>query len=232
MPVAMPPSRILVTLLCIAALAAPPVLGQGFSFSTPDTSEQAAQAAREARIVEGLSTPCRAELRNKKIMVVIGEAQSNGYVSSVQENYGPHYRAINDRLRGLGLSTYTPEEIRRQIAQAEIDAVMRNDPDAALSASKRLGANFVLRGLISSTSVPHPMMRVNQVTVTMGFTLAASNGRVVARADAQSASYAGSDVAKMALTLVEEQADEVVAKLYGEYCRNAGVDAKAPPARK
>jgi hypothetical protein len=36
----------------------------------------------------------------------------------------------------------------------------------------------------------------------------------------------------MALTLVEEQADEVVAKLYGEYCRNAGVDAKAPPARK
>jgi hypothetical protein len=171
-------------------------------------------------------------LRNKKIMVVIGEAQSNGYVSSVQENYGPHYRAINDRLRGLGLSTYTPEEIRRQIAQAEIDAVMRNDPDAALSASKRLGANFVLRGLISSTSVPNPMMRVNQVTVTMGFTLAASNGRVVARADAQSASYAGSDVAKMALTLVEEQADEVVAKLYGEYCRNAGVDAKAPSARK
>jgi hypothetical protein len=228
----MPPSRILVTLLCIAALAAPPVQGQGFSFSTPDTSEQAARAAREARIVEGLSTPCRAELRNKKIMVVIGEAQSNGYVSSVQENYGPHYRAINDRLRGLGLSTYTPEEIRRQIAQAEIDAVMRNDPDAALSASKRLGANFVLRGLISSTSVPNPMMRVNQVTVTMGFTLAASNGRVVARADAQSASYAGSDVAKMALTLVEEQADEVVAKLYGEYCRNAGVDAKAPSARK
>lgn len=206
--------------------------GQGFSFSTPDTSEQAAQAAREARIVEGLSTPCRAELRNKKIMVVIGEAQSNGYVSSVQENYGPHYRAINDRLRGLGLATYTPEEIRRQIAQAEIDAVMRNDPDAALAASKRLGANFVLRGLISSTSVPNPMMRVNQVTVTMGFTLAASNGRLVARADAQSASYAGSDVAKMALTLVEEQADEVVAKLYGEYCRNAGVDAKAAPARK
>ena len=150
----------------------------------------------------------------------------------MQENYGPHYRAINDRLRGLGLATYTPEEIRRQIAQAEIDAVMRNDPDAALSASKRLGASFVLRGLISSTSVPNAVMRVNQVTVTMGFTLAASNGRLVAQADAQSASYAGSDVAKMALTLVEEQADEVVAKLYGEYCRNAGIDAKAAPARK
>ena len=61
-------------------------------------------------------------------MVVIGEMRSNGVIYAQQQNYGPHFQAINTRLRGLGLRSYTPEEIRRQIAQAEIDAYFRNDP--------------------------------------------------------------------------------------------------------
>jgi len=36
----------------------------------------------------------------------------------------------------------------------------------------------------------------------------------------------------MALTLVNEQADEVVAKLYGDYCRNAGLGSPPPKAKK
>lgn len=219
-------------LAAVLALAAPEAGAQGFSFSTPDDSAQREREARAARIGDALSTPCRADLRQKKIMVVIGETQASGHVTAVQENYGPHARAINDRLRALGLTTYTPAEIRRQVAQAEIDAHFRNDPDAALSASRRLGANFVLRGLISSQAMPNPMMRVNQVAITMGFTLTSSNGRLISTADAQSASYAGSDVARMAATLVEEQADEVVAKLYAEYCRNAGFEVPPRPARR
>lgn len=220
-------------LACALALAAAPALAQqDFRFSQPDEADRREREGRDARIADALSTPCRAELRNKKIMVVIGERQSNGYVAAEQANYGPHYRAINDRLKSLGLATYTPEEIRRQIAQAEIDAHFRNDPDAALSASKRLGANFVLRGLITSQAMPNPVMRVNQVSVAMGFTLTGSNGRLIASADAQSASYAGADVVRMAATLVEEQADEVVAKLYSEYCRNAGYAAPAKAPRK
>ena len=66
-----------------------------------------------------------------------------------QQNYGPHFQVINGRLREPRLQTFTPEEIRKQIAQAEIDAYFKNDPDAALSASRRLGAAFVLRGLIT-----------------------------------------------------------------------------------
>jgi hypothetical protein len=214
----------------VLSLAAPPAVSQRFSFSQPDEGDRVEREAREGRIADALSTPCRADLKNKKIMVVIGETQSDGMIVAEQENYGPHYHAINDRLRSLGLRTYTPEEIRRQIAQAEIDAQFRNDPDAALSASKRLGASFVLRGLISSQATPNLVMRVNQVSVTMGFTLTGSNGKLVSTADAHSASYAGSDVAKMALTLVNEQADEVVAKLYADYCRNAGFAAPGRPA--
>jgi hypothetical protein len=197
---------------------------QGFRFSDPDPvdqEERAASAEARAQAAEDLSTPCRASLKDRKIMVLIGERQSNGFVVAEQQNYGPHYRAINRRLRRLGLRTFTPEEIRRQIAQAEIDAYFRNDPDAALSASKRVGASFILRGLISAQASRNPMMAVNQVSVDMDFTLAASNGRTISDAHASTASYAGADVARMALTLVEEKADEVVPRLYADYCRNA-----------
>ena len=161
-------------------------------------------------------------------MVIIGEQQSNGYVSANQQNYGPHFQAINGRLRALGLATFTPEEIRAQIKQAEIDAYFRNNPDLALSAAKRLGASFVLRGLITSEATMNPIIAVNQVTVGMGFTLAAANGRIVSDVGASAGSYAGANVGQMALTLVNEQADEVVARLYGDYCRNAGLGSPAP----
>ncbi|MCG6875125.1 MAG: hypothetical protein LJE97_08530 [Betaproteobacteria bacterium] len=196
---------------------------QGFKFEqNPGAAQQAAEAAaRQERVNANLSTPCRQAIKNKKIMVIIGEQHSNGYVLAQQQNYGPHFQIINSRLQALGLRTYTPEEIRKQIAQAEIDAYFKNDPDAALSAARRLGASFVLRGLITSQSTVNPVMRVNQVTVGMGFTLAASNGRTVADAGATAASYAGPDVRSMAVALLNEHADEVVSKLYSEYCRNA-----------
>jgi hypothetical protein len=225
----MRPLRVVSMLL----LLAPALAGaQGFKFSQPDEADRAEQEARESRIGERLSTPCRAELKDKKIMVVIGERQSNGYIAAQQQNYGPHFQVINSRLRALGLRTYTPEEIRRQIAQAEIDAYFRNDPDAALSASKRLGANFVLRGLITSEAAPNPIIAVNQVSVTMTFTLYGTNGRLISDREATSSSYSGANVERMALTLVKENADEVVPALYADYCRNAGPAAARKPAQK
>jgi hypothetical protein len=43
----------------------------------------------------------------------------------------------------------------------------------------------------------------------------------VSSAHATNESYAGGDVSGMALTLIEERADEVVAQLYADYCRKA-----------
>jgi hypothetical protein len=225
-------TRAFATVALLALLATGPAWAQGFKFSQPDDSERLENEARQNRIAEQLSTPCRASIKDKKIMVVIGQQQSNGVIVAQQQNYGPHFQAINTRLRGLGLKTYTPEEIRRQIAQAEIDAYFRNDPDAALAASKKLGASFVLRGLITAQSGMNPMMAVNQVSINMDFTLYGGNGRVVADAHANSSSYSGADVQHMALTLVNEKADEVVAQLYADYCRNAGLTANPKPAPK
>jgi hypothetical protein len=216
--------RVFATLVFVASFAAPAWSAQGFKFSNPDAVDEAEKAekeARDAQVYEQLSTPCRQKIKDKKIMVVIGERQSNGVIYALQQNYGQHFDAINRRLRYVGLRTYTSEEIRRQIAQAEIDAYFRNDPDAAISASKRLGASFVLRGLISTQASRNAIIPVNQVFVDMDFTLTGGDGRVVAEAQANTGSYAGANVSRMALTLVNEKADEVVAKLYSDYCRNA-----------
>jgi hypothetical protein len=228
----MRPKPVFAILFTLAALAAGPAAAEGFKFSQPDEADRAESEARQSRIAEQLSTPCRADLKGKKIMVVIGEMRSNGVIYAQQQNYGPHFQAINTRLRALGLRSYTPDEIRRQIAQAEIDAYFRNDPDAALAASKRLGASFVLRGLITSQAQRNPMMNVNQVSVNMDFNLARSDGKQVSTAQAHSSSYAGADVGRMALTLVSENADEVVAKLYADYCTNAGLAGARKPASK
>jgi hypothetical protein len=225
----MPSLRLFLTFVLLTLMVSGPAAAQqqGFKFSQPDDTDRQEQQAKEDRIRQQLSTPCRAAIKDRKIMVLIGERQSNGYIAAQQQNYGPHFNAINNRLRVLGLKTYTPEEIRRQIAQAEIDAYLKNDQEAMLSAAKRLGASFVLRGLISSQAVRNAMMNVNQVDVNMQFTLS-GNGQIISETDAHSASYAGADVARMALTLVNEQADEVVATLYEDYCRKVGAASRKP----
>jgi len=65
----------------------------------------------------------------------------------------------------------------------------------------------------------NPMIPVNQVAVSMHFVLTGADGNPVAQADAKSQSFSGADVQGMALTLINEQAEEVVAKLYSEYCQ-------------
>lgn len=205
------------SLLLVASLPAA-VWAQGFKFSNEDKAQQEAQAQRNQRIAEQLSTPCRDRIRNQKIMVLIGE-EVNGVVQAKQAAFSSHFDAINARLQSLGLRTYTQEEIRKQVAQAEIDAYFKNNPDAALSAARRLAANYTLKGLISARAMRNPMIPVNQVAVSMHFVLTGSDGKRVSEADAYSQSYSGADVQRMALTLINEQADEVVAKLYSEYCQ-------------
>lgn len=198
-------------------------LAQGFKFSNPSPAEQAeaaAKANKQAQVDWQLSTPCRDRIRNRKIMVLVGE-EVNGRVSASQGQFGRHVEAINARLQSLGLKTYSAEQIRRQIAQEEVDAYFRNDADRALSASKRMAAQYVLKGVIATSAFRNAMVNVNQVNVAMAFTLADAAGRPVSTARADNASYAGADVSGMALTLIEERADEIVAQLYSDYCRNA-----------
>lgn len=190
---------------------------QGFKFSEHEQSERDQEAQGKARLQALLETPCKAKLKNQKIMVLIGQSE-NGYINAAQSGFSPHFDAINRRLQAVGLKTATQEQIRAQVKQAEIDAYFKNDADAALSASQRMQAQYVLRGLISTSAGYNRMVNVNQVTVSMAFTLTSASGKVLSQANAQSASYAGQDTSGMALTLINEQAEEVVARLYSDYC--------------
>jgi hypothetical protein len=216
---------LLITLSAIAAaIFAVGAHAQSFRFSNEDPADQAAkakEAERRAKVQSQLTTPCLDKIKNQKIMVLIGEDR-NGVIAASQAAYSAHFDAINKRLRALGLRTYTQEEIRKQIAQAEIDAHFKNNPDAAIRASKRLAAQYILRGLIATRITRNPVVNVNQVAINLDFTLTGANGKMISEATARNESYAGNDPLGMALTLINERADEVVAQLYSDYCRNAG----------
>ena len=109
-----------------------------------------------------------------------------------------------------------PDRLQTCLHQAQ------DDPDAAINASRRLAAQYILRGLIDTEISRNAIINVNQVAVRLEFVLTGANGRMISQAAAANESYAGRDVLGMALTLVNERADEVVAQLYSDYCRRAG----------
>jgi hypothetical protein len=212
-------------MLVVASVWAPAAHAQGFRFSTEEQKQKEAaskaEADRQARVESLLSAPCRQQIKDQRIVVVIGEDRNGTIVAGHASFFNPHYEAINQRLRAVGLRVYTPDEIRRHIAQAEMEALLRNDVQAARAASKRLAARYILRGLITTRAARNAVANVNQVSVNMHFMLTAADGTLISQVSEKNESFAGRDVAAMALTLINERADEVVARLYNDYCQGA-----------
>jgi hypothetical protein len=213
-------SRTLLTAICLLSACAS-AGADTFSFSGQAAKEKAqheADLAERAQTIQALeSVPCDQRLKNQRILFLVGEQQS-GQWQTDQGRFGEFVRVIDNRLKALGLKTYTQQEIKASIAQAEVDAYFKNDPDAALSASRRLGANHVLRGVISARSGVNPIVQVDEVAVNIELTLSAAEGRVLSEVSAHSDSYSGTDTLSTALDLVKQQADLLVAHLYNDYC--------------
>lgn len=204
---------LLPALALVALLNAP--LALAFSFADEEAKDNAAASAAP----RGAAIPpaCKERLGRERVMVLVAERGSSG-VNAEQGRYGPHFQAIDRRLQKYGMRTLSQEEIRKQVAQAEIDAHFRNDPDAALQAAQKHGASLTLRGMIGSRRAVNPMLGINEVYINMAFTLVDADGRYVAEASASSDSYAGGDTVGMAATLINEQADGVVRRLLNGYC--------------
>jgi hypothetical protein len=212
-------------------------LGAGFDSATADTfsfslraqqEQEKAQedAVRQAEAIKGLvSVPCQHRLKNQRILLLIGEHSGDQWATT-QERYEPLFSVIDARLRALGLKTYTQQQIKAGVAQAEVDAYFNNDPDAAISASKRLGANYILRSSISSQVGVNRVVQVNEVAVYIQLTLSGVDGHVLSDVSTHSDSYSGDDTMSTALALVRERADPLVAQLYNDYCR-AGAGSRA-----
>jgi hypothetical protein len=208
--------------LGLGCLLATATLADQFSFSgeaAKDQQKADADATARAQSIQTLeSVPCPQHLKNQKILLLVAEQASGRWLAS-QDRYGQLIKILDLRLKGLGLKPATPEEIKAAVAQAEVEAYFNNDPDAAISASKRLGAAFILKGSITTRAGANPVVGVKEVDLNIDLTLSSIDGRVLSDVSAHSGSYSGSDTLGTALQLVKEQADLLVAQLYNDFCQ-------------
>lgn len=188
-----------------------------FSFSEEAGKDAAAKQAKQASVAAMLSEPCKKSLKGQSIALLIAEKQQ-GLVNVNASNQGPLFEALYSRLRAIGLNTIPQQAITARIARAEAEAILNNDPDAALAASKKLQAGFILRGVISARSGANKMVRANEVAVDIMLTLSDGSGRTISSVRASGQSWAGSDVTGAALSVLDDQADELVARLYSDFC--------------
>lgn len=207
-------SAVLSSALLLAATAT-----HAFRFSEEDAKARAAADVPAVAAVE-ISPACRKRLGGERVLLLIAERGNNG-VNAEQGRYSLHFNGIEKRLRSYGMRIFSQAEIRKQIAQAEIDAHFRNDPDAALAAARKLGATLSLRGMISSQQGINPVLKINEVAINMGFNLLAGK-QVLADVNARADSYSGTDTIGMALKLIDEQADAIVNRLVAGYCTSRG----------
>jgi len=189
-----------------------------FHFPAPNSADD---SPSDPAAADEVSDACRGRLKSRRILFLVGEQRGDQWLTA-QDRFQPLLQVIETRLRGLGFMLYTPQQIKASIAQAEIDAYFKNDPDGALAASKKLGANFVLRGAISSQAGVNPIVQVSEVAVNIDMALSGLDGRIVSEVATHADSYSGSDTLHTALALVSEQADRLVARLAVEYCNQSG----------
>jgi hypothetical protein len=213
---------LLLSVICAGGTV--PVRVAAFSFSESEEQEKRdmqINAEERAREVQRLrSVPCDEKLKKKKIALIIGQHVEERGIVYEPNKYGPLFQEINRRLRDLGLRTYTQEEIRAQIAAEEVRAFLNNDVEAAESAARRLSAGYILRGMIRSKVRLNPVVRIDEVFVTMAFTLVDSSGRTLSNVTAGGDSFSGADPMAVALDIVKSEADLAVAKIYSDFCRH------------
>lgn len=209
---------VLLLVLCLA-------LPIGDAVAKEDKSRRDNAGSSRKRVSQQLAPACKEALKDRRTIILIGERSNRG-LDAGQNRYSAHFNSIAQRLRNLGLKPYTQEEIAAQIAPSEIDNYLRSDAEAALDMRQKPAADFILRGLISSRSRHNSALRVAEISVNMDFTLATPHGRTLAAVSARAESYSGTDPQGMALTLVNEQASGIIARLYGDYCRNADTGSR------
>jgi len=211
--------RRLSNIVVLVSLLLVPTVCAAFSFSEESAKESRTASAKAAAVSAALSAPCRASLKGKRIALLLAERRG-GKLSL--DGSGLLFEAINQQLQALGLHTITQGQINAQIAAAERLAILNNDPDAALAASGRVGADFFIRGVISGRAGKNLMVNANEVAVTIMMTLTDARGRVLSSQKMSAESWAGQDVVGAAVAVVEDEGAVAVANLYRDFCSQAG----------
>jgi hypothetical protein len=217
-------TKFLIIVFYVLCLVYPSVC-LSFSFSEYDDNEKketkGEQLAEQQKIDQLMAIPCRHKLQGKKIALLVGAGQPvDRRKTEGASNYQILFQEINNRLQDVGLVTYSMDEITDLIAQAELDAFLANDIDSAAKAASKLKADFILRGDIQSDVRQNIISGVNEVSVSIVFTLVDESGLILSTVSAEGESYAGGNTLSTALTIVRAKARFVVAQLYNAYCQS------------
>ena len=210
-----------------------------FTFSEYEKQKNVSQEniTNSRQLLSTLS--CPASLTGKKIATMIGEQHrddyngNNGTIITIGEPdwdrkfgtqkqvYGPLVSQLNQGFSQLGLKTYTCDEINSQIARAEQEAFLNNDMEGALTAAKRLQADFLVKGIISTRTQTNNVLKIEEVFVTISLTLYDKNGNQLSTALVKKAVFSDTDTLGTVQSLVKDQSYTIVYQLFKDYCREA-----------
>ena len=140
------------------------------------------------RAAELISISCRDAIRGKRVRLVIEE---KGAIA--QQSRSAFHQAIAERMKAIGVKV------------------------AASGAT-----DFVVKGVIEAGTGANPVLGVGEVDLDADFSLALASGKRLAQASASGGAYGGhhtaSAVKGAAQGVWEEKSDEIVGKLFRDYC--------------
>ncbi len=85
-------------------------------------------------------------------------------------------------------------------------------------AANKASADLVVRGRITGSHGVNRTLGINEVDLTADFTLLQKNGNAVAAATAYGSSFSGSNRQQAIRALWDEKSEEVLGRLFGDYC--------------
>ena len=205
--------------------AAPGTGAEPFSFSEQERQQQREEELQKQRVEDqverNLRTECPVSVRDQRILLVVSEVHLHGLSPVYRFDAGNSqlFQYINQAFHKLGFKTYTQQQITARIAEAELRAVANGDLDAALEASRRLGADYILKANIGSRSGRNPILGIRELYVNMDVEMQSPAGDLVGTASAYSDSFAGEDTLAVAKSIAREHADLMASRLYRDLCR-------------
>lgn len=221
----------LVLIFIILGITGSATLIFAFSFSEYENQEKASEI--NTRPLPEVR--CPASLRTSRIVTMIGESRRDGGSASAglvvllgspaniqrEDSNGSYLDILNTAFTKLGLKTLTAGELNEQIARAEQEAVLNNDMDAAISAASKLQADYLVKGVISTSTQTNKVIQVEEVFVSIALSLYDSQARLLANTAVQTTSFSDADVHATMQNLLKTEADQIIHRLFMNICKGS-----------
>jgi len=161
----------------------------GKVYSSPGSFSFEDKSDAPMRAAELISISCRDMIKGKRVRLVIDEKGS-----IAQQSRSAFRHAIEERMKGIGVRV----------------------------AAAGGAADFVMKGAIETAAGANPVLGVGEVDLDADFSLALPSGKRLAQASASGGAYSGRQTMSSAKGAVqgvwEEKSDEIVGKLFRDYC--------------